>query len=374
MHHKYIGYIAIMMVLGCGETTSNNTVSTEYPVTEVFTKDVTTELEYVADIHAVQNVEIRARIEGYLEQILIDEGKEVHKGQLLFKINEEEYRAQLNSARANLTSAEAETKSAEVELERVRLLVAKNVITKTEVDLALAKLDIAKAKVEQAKADVVVASVKLTHTNIRSPFNGVIDRIPYKLGSLISAGTLVTTLSDISAVNIYFKVSEIEYLEFFKEKGENNESSFGSSVELVLADGSVYPFTGKIETMESEFEPGTGAIAVRARFNNPHKILKHGSTGKIRVKEKIKNALLIPQKSTLEIQDKTYVLVVDENNMITMKSFEPLQRYEDFYIVKSGLKPGQRILYEGLQSAREGSIIKPKPVSLKDVYTPKATS
>lgn len=369
IHHNVIGVIAIMMVLGCGESTSNYTVSTEYPITEVYTKDVTTELEYVADIHAVQNVEIRARVEGYLEQILIDEGKQVRKGQLLFKINDEEYRAQLNSAKANLSSAQAEMKSAEVELERVKLLVAKNVITKTEVDLALAKLEIAKAKIEQARADVVVASVKLMHTDIRSPFNGVIDRIPYKLGSLISAGTLVTTISDISAVNIYFKVSEIEYLEFFKENGGNNESSFGSSVELVLADGSVYPFTGKIETMESEFEPGTGAIALRARFNNPHKILKHGSTGKIRVKEKIKNAIIIPQKSTLEIQDKTYVLLVDEHNMVVMKSFEPLQRYEGFYIVKSGLKPGQKIIYEGVQNLREGTVIKPKQLSSKKVYT-----
>lgn len=368
MHHTCVGFIAIMMVLGCSEAQVNNTVATEYPITEVQTKDITTELEYVADIHALQNVEIRARVEGYLEQILVDEGKEVTKGQLLFRINDEEYLAELNSAKANLSSAQAEMKATEVELERVKLLVAKNVITKTEVDLALAKLEIAKAKVEQAKANVVVSSVKLTHTKIRSPFHGVIDRIPYKLGSLISAGTLVTTISDISDVNIYFKVSEIEYLDYFKERNDNNGVSLSSSVELLLADGSVYPYTGKIETMESEFEQGTGALAVRAKFKNPDKILKHGSTGKIRVKEKIKGALIIPQKSTFEIQDKTYVFVVDENNMVVMKSFVPLQRYENFYIVKSGLKAGQKIVYEGVQNLREGSVIKPKLMSAKDVY------
>jgi membrane fusion protein, multidrug efflux system len=368
-HHTYVGVVAMMMVLGCIEPTNSNSIKSEVPVTEVYTKDITTELEYVADVHAIQNVEIRARVEGYLEQILIDEGKEVTKGQLLFKINEEEYRAHLNSAKANLSSAQAETKSAEVELERVKLLVAKNVITKTELDLAMAKLEISKAKIEQAKAEVVATSVKLAHTSIRSPFHGVIDRIPYKQGSLISAGTLVTTLSDISAVNIYFKVSEIEYLEYFKQNQASNDSPLNSSVELVLADGSTYPFAGKIETMESEFEQGTGALAIRARFKNPNKILKHGSTGKIRVKEQIKGAIIIPQKSTLEIQDKTYVFIVDENDMVVMKSFEPLQRFDNFYLVKNGLKPGQRIVYEGVQNLREGSVIIPKYINTKEVYT-----
>jgi membrane fusion protein (multidrug efflux system) len=174
MKQNYFGFLAIIMLLGCRESSTTKTNTIEYPVTEVFTKDVTTELEYVADIHALQNVEIRARVEGYLEQIHIDEGKKVLKGQLLFKINEEEYQAEWKSAKANLSSAQAETKSAEVELERVKLLVAKNVITKTEVDLAHAKLEIAKAKIEQAKAVVVASSVKLAHTNIRSPFQGVI--------------------------------------------------------------------------------------------------------------------------------------------------------------------------------------------------------
>jgi membrane fusion protein (multidrug efflux system) len=186
---------------------------------------------------------------------------------------------------------------------------------------------------------------------------------------LISAGTLVTTISDISAVNIYFKVSEIEYLEYFNEKNGKDESPLNTDVELVLADGSIYPFIGKIETMETEFEQGTGALAVRAKFQNPNRMLKHGSTGKIRIKEKLKGALMVPQKSTLEIQDKTYVFVVDENNMVMMKSFEPLQRFENFYIVKSGLKSGQKIIYEGVQNVKDGSVIKPKSISTDKVYS-----
>jgi membrane fusion protein (multidrug efflux system) len=202
-------------IISCNniEKTNEEKEINEIPVTEVVTKDITTQLEYVADIQAAQNVEIRARVEGYLEQIYVDEGKFVKKGQPLFKINDEEYVAALNSAKADLKAAEAELKTAEVELERVKLLVEKNVIAKTEVDLANAKLEIAKARIEQTKAHEIAAAVKLAHTQIKSPFNGIIDRIPFKLGSLISEGTLLTTLSDIEAVNVYFKVSEIEYLD-----------------------------------------------------------------------------------------------------------------------------------------------------------------
>lgn len=346
------------------ESESNQVVN-EYPVIEVFTKDITSTLEYVADIHAVQNVEIRARVEGYLEAIMVDEGKTVTKGQALFQINQEEYQAELNRAKANLKSAEAETKSAEVELERVKLLVDKNVIAKTELDLAEAKLEIAKAKIEQAKADEIAASVKLANTNIRSPFNGIIDRIPYKIGSLINEGTLLTTISDIEFVNAYFKVSEVEYLKYFKNK--ENDSLLNSKVQLIMADGTIYPYNGKIETMETEFEIGTGALAVRAKFKNPDKILKHGSTGKVIINEVLKNSIIIPQKSTLEIQDKNYVFLVDNNNMLTMKSFKPSQRYGDFYIVSEGLKAGDKIVYEGIQSLKEGMVISPKIIDSKEL-------
>lgn len=364
-----LALLSLSIIASCknkeNSESEENQIIHEYPVIEVFTKDITSKLEYVADIHAVQNVEIRARVEGYLEAILVDEGKTVTKGQALFQINQEEYQAELNRAKANLKSAEAETKSAQVEMERVKLLVEKNVIAKTELDLAEAKLEIAKAKIEQAKADEIAASVKLANTYIRSPFNGIIDRIPFKIGSLISEGSLLTSISDIESVNAYFKVSEVEYLKYFNNK--ENDSLMNSKVQLILADGTVYPFNGKIETMETEFEIGTGALAVRAKFKNPDKLLKHGSTGKIVINEVLRNSIIIPQKSTIEIQDKNYVFLVDNNNMLIMKSFKPSQRYGDFYIVSEGLKAGDKIVYEGVQSLKEGKVIQPKIIDTKEI-------
>lgn len=334
----------------------------EYPVVQVFSRNVNIPMEYVANIQARQNVEIRGRVQGYLEEILVDEGKEVRKGQLLFQINDAEYKAELSRARANIISAEAEAKSATVELERVKLLVNRNVVTKTELDLAEAKLEIAKSRIEQAKAEETAAAIKLANTSIRSPFNGIIDRIPFKVGSLISEGTLLTTLSDIETVNAYFNVSEVEYLENFRRK-RANDSSFLSHVELILADGNPYALEGKIETMESEFEEGTGAIALRARFRNPQHLLKHGSTGKILLQDVRESALLIPQKSAIEIQDKNYVFLLNANKTVTMKSFVPTARVGDFYLVGKGLTEQDRIVYEGIQNIREGMVIVPKLVT-----------
>lgn len=347
------------------DTTELN-AQNQFEVIHVIRKDVITNLEYVADIQAVKNVELRARVEGYLDQILVDEGNTVRKGQVLFKINDEEYRAALNKAIANLKVARAEAQSAQIELDRVKLLVEKNVVAKTELDLAKAKLSIAEANIEEAQAEESHAAIRLSNTEIKSPFDGTIDRIPFKMGSLIREGDLLTSISDINSVYVYFNVSEIEYLEYFRSN--KDDSLFNQKVELVLADGTVYPIKGKIETMGSEFEQATGAISLRAIFNNRDNLLKHGSTGKIQLKESIKGALLVPQRSTLEIQDKLFVMVV-ENNMTKLKSFDALQRYGHFYIVKSGLSEKDVIVFEGIQNLQEGSIIQPVMISEEEVFS-----
>lgn len=358
----------VFLAASCGKEKGDGQEGTEVPVTQVHTMDVVTDVFFVADIRAVQNVEIRARVNGYLEKIYVDEGKPVKKGQLLFKINDEEYQAQINSSRADLKSMEAELQSAEIERERVRMLVQKNVVANTEMQLADAKVDIALAHIEQAKARQVAASVKLKNTILISPFDGMIDRIPYRLGSLISEGTLLTTLSDLSAVHVYFKVSETDYLRYVKTTRNSLDTLMKINVNLILADGTEYPGKGRIETIESEFEEGTGVLAVRAKFSNPENLLRHGSTGRVKLRRHLEGAILVPQKAVVEIQDKYYVFVVDQNNMAMMKSFVPLQRYQDFYIVGSGLEGGERIVYEGVESLREGSVVKPVERSVAEIY------
>lgn len=345
-------------------------VENQDPVREVFPvfyplqQDVDLEVDYTAGIKAIRNVEIRARVEGYLDQILVDEGQRVTKGQLLFKINDEEYKAALNKARAQIKVAEAEVASAQIELDRVRLLVEKNVVTRTELDLAQAQLEIARARIEEARAEEARALLKLSNTEIRSPFDGVVNLIPFKMGSLIREGDLLTTLSDVSRVYAYYNVSEVEYLEGLA--GDKDDSLRRTRVELILADGSVFPVPGRIETMAGEFDKETGSIALRAVFDNKDYVLKHGSTGKIRLHRSMRNALLVPQKSTLEIQDKLFVFVVD-NNMVSLRSFKPLQRFGKYYIVSEGLTRHDLIVYEGVQDLQEGQVIETRLLSSEDI-------
>jgi len=354
------GWAAIFMY-GCttnGNTRKQHENARPFPVTQLVEKDTVIQHSYVASLQAVRNVEIRARVDGFLDKIYVDEGQEVKKGQLLFTINDEEYKNQLAEANANLSSATAEAKAAEVNTRRVKLLVDKKVISETELEVAEAKLAALKARVDEARSAVAKASMRLSYTNIRAPFDGIIDRIPLKTGSLVTDGTLLTTVSDTHEMYAYFNVSETEYLEYKKsKKGPDNKT-----VGLTLADGSEYSYPGKVETVEGEFQASTGAIAFRARFPNPHKLLKHGASGSIQLTNTIEKAVLIPQKAVFEMQDKNYVFVVDSSNRIAMRSFTPGTRLDYSYIVKAGIKPGERIVCEGTQNLRDGMHISPVPV------------
>jgi membrane fusion protein (multidrug efflux system) len=361
--------VLCILAWGCKNSTLVENSVVEFPVTRIISKDTIIFNEYVSDIQACRNVEIRARLQGYLEQIHVDEGALVKKGQLLFTINPEEYRAALNQVKASLNSAEAEAAALALEVERVKILVDKNVVSETELKLAKAKHDAAKARIEEERSAYYNASIRLSHTVVRSPFDGVIDRIPFKIGSLIDEGSLLTTVSDTHDVFAYFKVSEQEYLKLKQSKTNlNNEE-----VELVLADGTFHKYKGKIETMESEFDATTGTIAIRAKFPNPQTLLKHGSSGKVRMGTALKNAILVPQKSTIEIQDRTFVYLVGADKKVSLKSFTPRMRFSHFYIVANGLKPGDEIIYEGIQNVREGLTIKPIPVRLDSVVASTAT-
>jgi membrane fusion protein (multidrug efflux system) len=322
--------------------------------------------EYVADIQAVQNVELRARVQGFLERIYVDEGQRVKKGQILFKINDEEYRAELAKATANLESAIAEAKASELEVDRLKVMVEKRVISETELSVAQAKLKAVNAKIEQARWAKQNAELRLSYTSVRAPFDGIIDRIPFKVGSLIDHGTLLTTVSDISEVFVYFNVSEGEYLDYVKSSVEESRRR-NDLVTLMLADGTQYPYHGSVETMGGEFQASTGSISFRARFPNPNAILKHGATGKIRLANELEDALLIPQKAVFEIQDKNFVFVVDSANQVRMRFFVPKTRFSRYYIVESGLKSGDKIVFEGIQEIRDGMRIVPKPVALDSI-------
>ncbi|MFY8190332.1 MAG: efflux RND transporter periplasmic adaptor subunit [Bacteroidia bacterium] len=345
---------SLFFILACNENDETNKTANTYPVTKPVYRDTSYFSEYIAEIHSVQNIEIRTRVKGFIEKNHLDEGKNVSQGQLMFSLSSASYKEELLKAKAQVKSAIAEMRTAQLELQNKKLLYNKKIVSKTELEKAEANLEALEAKVEEAKSHEAGAKLHLSYTQIKAPFDGTLNRIPYKVGSLIDEGTLLTTLSNNRQVYAYFNVSEKEYLKYIQRKVTEQD------ILLQLADNSMHKQPGKIQTIEGEFDRNTGTIAFRAIFPNPEMILKHGASAKVLIKNELKNALLIPQKATFEIQDKFYVFVIDKDNKVRTRNIQIGMRLPHLFLINGGLSSNDVILYEGIQNVKDGDQITPE--------------
>jgi membrane fusion protein (multidrug efflux system) len=331
----FTGLIALVCLSGCTSKKQEKEEVDKFTVTNPVRIDTSFTKEYVSQIKSVRNIEIRAQEKGFLQKIYVDEGQFVKAGQLLFKIMPTMYEAEL-------LKAQAEQKSAEIELKNTKTLADKDIISRNEQAVAQSKL-------QAAKAEVALAKLHLSFTEIRAPFDGTIDRIPLKLGSLIEEGELLTSLSDNSQMFAYFNVSEPEYLQYQTQVKNRADTK----VNLILADGESFKYKGNVELIESEFNNETGNIAFRARFPNSGKLLRNGETGQIQMLVPLKNAIVIPQKATYEIQDKKYVFIVDKNDKVNSKEIKITGEMTDLYVISDGLTENDKILLDGVQKVKE---------------------
>jgi membrane fusion protein (multidrug efflux system) len=330
-----ISLFSLSIFTACNSKKEEKKETGKLPVTSPVVMDTSFTREYIAEIQSVQNIELRAKVKGYLESIHVDEGQFVHEGQLLFTIRSREYEAELAQAKAKVKTAELETQN-------VKTLADKNIVSQTELGLSVAKLN-------EAKAELGIAETNLSFTKISAPFSGIVDRLRFKAGSLVDEGTLLTSLSNNKDIYAYFNVSELEYLGY----KTSEKSGASNAVTLLLANNEPHKYKGVIETIEGEFDKNTGSIPFRAKFPNPDLLLKHGETGKVQLTVNLKNALIIPQKATFELQDKTYVYVVDEKNIVKARNISIKQKLPNLYVIDSGLSPSDKILLEGLQTVKE---------------------
>ena len=338
------------------------------PVLSITAGNATTFQEYPVAIEGRVNVEIRPQVDGYLDKVYIDEGAFVKAGQPLFKINDLRYRELVNNAQGALNSAEAALVNARLEVEKIAPLVEGKVVAEYQLKSAKASVKIAEANRKQAQAALASARINLGHTLIKAPVDGYITRLPKKQGSLVSAAdpTPLTLLSDISEVHAYFSLGEADFIAF-REKYPGTSLSDKLSklppVSLVLADNSVYVQEGKIDMVDGQFDKTTGAITLRASFPNAKGLLRSGNTGRVKLGISHSDAILIPQSATVEMQDKIFVYTVDKDNKVFKVPVKVEGKTGTDYLIKDGLKAGDRIVFKGFESIADGTVVIPEKLT-----------
>lgn len=331
-----LGLIATILT-GCHQAeTEKKEELPKLDATTPFREDTSVTKEYVCQIHAIRHIEVRALERGYVQGIFVDEGQMVRQGQPMFKIMPNIYQAEL-------LKAKAEANNMNIEYLNTKGLSDKNIVSPNELALAKAKLD-------KAEAEVKLAETHLGFTDVNAPFEGIMDHLNVRNGSLVDEGALLTTLSDISKLWVYFNVPEAEYLDYKAHK-QGHEAA---KVQLRMANGQIYNQTGVIETIEADFDNTAGNIEFRATFPNPDKLLRHGETGTILMAKPFPNAMLIPQKATFEIMDKTYVYVINPEGKLEQRLVKIEAELPHLFVIKDGLKDDDKILLEGLRKVHSG--------------------
>jgi len=361
-----------ILLYGCAQKQEAPTTTPPptLPVVELTSGQATTYQEYPASIEGKVNVEIRPQVDGYLDKVFVDEGAYVKAGQPLFKINDNPYREQLNNAKANLSAAQASIINSQLEIDKLTPLVANKVISEYQLKAAKAANAVAIANAEQAKAVVGSAQINVGYTTIKAPVSGFIGRLPKKNGSLVSRADVepLTQLSDVQEVHVYFSLGEADFIKF---KAQYDGATLDDKlkklepISLLLADQTVYPKQGKVDMIDGQFDKNTGAITLRATFANAQGLLRSGNTGKVRLSLQHESAVLVPQSATLELQDKVFVYAVTEGNKVKKLPITIIGKSGTNYLIKDGVKAGDRIVFAGLDILQDGTVITPekaKPV------------
>jgi membrane fusion protein (multidrug efflux system) len=334
----------------------------QIPVFEVSGKDTPIELELVAQLRGFEDVEIRARVEGYLGSVDYAEGTDVKKGQLLFTIDDQQYRAGLAEAQAALARAESSLAKADLDVKRYTPLAAERAVSQAELDNAVAARRSATAQVEAGRANLEQARLKLSYTRIASPIAGLAGRAEKKVGDLVGRGepTLLTTVSSVDPIRASVAIAEADYLRFSRTTAAGKSQRPQQPPRLVLSDGSTHPEPGRIILVDRAVDPLTGTLRVDLAFPNPQKTLRPGLYGKVIAQsEVVKGALLVPQRAVLELQGTFTVLVVGEGNKVETRKVKPGPKVGNLWIMDEGLKPGDRVVLEGFQRLRDGMVVSP---------------
>ena len=320
----------------------------EYPVEEVKVSSTEMQTTYPATISGIQDVEIRPKMSGFLTQINVTEGQTVQAGQLLFVIDNETYQAQVRQSQAAVNTAQSSVNTAKLTFENSQQLFDNRVIGEYELQTAENSYNSAKAQLAQAQAALASAQESLSFCYVKSPATGVVGTLPFKKGALVSASNVLTHVSDISKMEVYFSMTEKDMLAMAKNNGGSAVDQF-PALRLQLADGSVYGYEGHVSTISGVIDQSTGTVQLKAQFPNPDRLLKSGGSGTIIIPRTSSDAIIIPQSVVSEVQNKKFVYLLSDSNKVayTEITVDP-QNDGNNYIVTSGLKVGDKYVTNGI--------------------------
>jgi len=361
--------VLFTFVSGCKEKSASEAPPPQVQVVEVIQQDIPVMEEFVGQTYGLFDIAIQARVDGFLEGIFFEEGRRVKKGQLLYTIDPEPFEAKVAASMGQLAEANTRLVKAESDLIRIRPLAEINAVSQSDLDASVAQRDAAIGAVDAAKANLESTKIELGYTKVFSPINGIIGKTEVYPGDYVGKGISNVVLNEVSRIDtilVNFHLPEEKYLEIARFIIESDpdalrENKSTRGLTLILSDGSVYPEVGKIRFVNRQVNATTGTILLQASFPNTNMILRPGQFAKVQgIIENIKGGLLIPQRCVQEMQGNYNVFVVNENDEIEFRKIEVSSTYETRYmIVSSGLAPGERVVYEGLQKVKSGTKVNP---------------
>lgn len=363
--------LTAVMLTSCGSKSNKmGEASNDFAVETIQTTTADLKTSYPATIKGMQDIEIRPKVSGYLVKLLVDEGATVRKGQPLFLIDSEQYRATVKAAKAQIRVCRANIATQKLTVDNKRMLFKQNIISSYDLKMAENTLASYEAQLAAAEAQLQSAQDNLRWCTVTSPADGVVGSIPYRVGSLVSgqSAEALTTVSNISKMYVYFSMTEKQLLALTREAGGVNAAiKKMPAVSLVLSDGTTYSQSGTISTVSGVIDPSTGSVQMRATFDNTQHILRSGGTGSILIPTHASDAIMVPQSATFDVQDKKFVYVVNADKTVATREITVLpQNNGQTYVVASGLRAGERIVIDGVNQLKNGQKINPiTPAQLK---------
>jgi len=369
-------FIFTVFIFSCGGDEQLNLPPPTIQVYVTTATDVPIFKEFIGETSGFKDIDIRARVEGYLEGIHFEEGSIVKKDQLLYTIESQPFEENVAEKQSQLAASNIELANAKSDLSRIRPLAEENAISQIDLDAAQAKYDASIEAVKAAEANLNAANIQLSYTTIRSPIDGIIGMTQAKVGDFVGLNpnpVILNTVSSVDTILVQFFVTENEYLQAARriiaetedyQIGEDKEEP--DDLQLILSDGSVYKFKGKFDFIDRNVDPTTGAILIQASFPNPNQLLRPGLFAKVRAEVNVvKNGILVPQRCVVELQGTFSVLTIDESNKVQNRQVQVGPKVKEFWLISEGLKPGEKIIYEGLQKVKEGMVVNPEIVEIK---------